>query len=229
MNWTPFFVAIIIAGSMGVGAFFFYKMLVEQAEAISKQLGVASELAAKVSLSALQHLSKIAERPIPATIHQQNLGLLPVHDLQAVVGARTIAPRSDATIQLEPVRCAWFKGRAIRVVSYVDGMPSVEQRVTIGRCEVSNAPMFQWSGDGWSYASRDGTTSLGLPSDVFAAPPGHAVGIEIAAFSDLANRSRLEFSVRNDNPHAVRVCIEIYGEILGSNPHNRNVEDQHEG
>jgi hypothetical protein len=95
----------------------------------------------------------------------------------------------------------------------VDGMPSVEQRVTLGRCEVNNVPMFQWSGEGWKYVQVDGQSSLGIPSDVFAAPPGHAVGIDIPPFSDLMNKATLEFSVRNDNPHPVRVCIEAYGEI----------------
>lgn len=212
-------VLVAIAGTLGAGGYLLFRMLDErfrQLEGTAAAAGAAGIGMAAKLVSALEALAR--PRPVAARIHQQNDGLIPVHNLQAVVGARTIPPGADGMVRLEPMRCPWFKAKAIRVLAHVDGMPSVEQRVTIGRCEVSQAPMFQWSGDGWAYAQRDGLTSLGIPSDVFAAPPGHAVGVDIAAFSDLTNRCPLEFSVRNENPHAVRVCIEAYGEMLQQPP-----------
>lgn len=207
-------VLLVLAATLGAGGYLAYKRIATLVDTSTKQLGVPAIVVIQNLERIAKSLDTISKTPVGATIHQQNVGLIPVHDMQAVVASKTIAPGAEAMIRLEPVRASWFKGRAIRVLAYVDSMPSIEQRVTIGRCEVNSMPMFQWSGS-WTYTKGPTeTTSLGLPSDVFAAPPGHGIGIDLAIFSDLANRSPLEFSVRNENPHAVRVCIEIYGEIL---------------
>lgn len=143
-------------------------------------------------------LEILGRRPISASIHHENAGLVAVHEMQAVVGWVTIAANSSARLQLEPRYAAWFKATAFRVAACVEGVPAAEQRVVIERCELNDAPLFHWSG-------------VGISSDVFAAPPGHAVGVDIPRFSDLANKMPLRFVLRNENPHPVRVCIEAFG------------------
>ncbi len=206
-----------IAGTLGAGGYLLFRMLDQRFRQLEGTAAAAGAAGIGVVAKIVGALEAIAKRPHAAAIAVQREGLVAVHDMACIVGWGVVPPGQTIAITVAPVRADLFQVKAMRMHAHVVDLPSVEQRVVIVSGEVNQCPQFHWSGSTWSYGLRGSppaNSNACLPSDVFAAPPGFAIGVSMAPCTNAQLIQTLVIQVRNDNPHPVRVAIEGYGEPL---------------
>jgi hypothetical protein len=221
-------VLIVLAATLGAGGY----LVVQRRERALEQRYSAFVIAASGGFQAAMQvlngirtdMALIATRPIPASIERNIVrceALRPVHNMQCIVGEAVVQARSEAHVPVAPRRADCFHVKALRMTVHAEGLPSVDQRVRITNVDINHVPQFDWC------RGYNEHGPAGVVSDMFATPPCFAVAVEIGVSTTDNLIQYLRFTVRNDNPHAVRIIIEGYGEAV--NPNVPRVEGSSEG
>lgn len=133
-----------------------------------------------------------------------------------------LAPGQSLGFEVGPTRTPAIFVEMIRMDVRAKAFPSVHQRVELLTLEINDQPQFDWSRPrSCSYSRDQRNEEYGVSSDVFAAPPGHAVPVELSSAVTTTNwMQALGVVARNDNPTPVLLTVDLFGEATDAQVQN---------
>ncbi len=197
-------VLLVLAATLGAGGYLFYAMLEKRLRGIDDGL---NDFGATVEGSLEKLQLQVAIQPDRAIMPPPDFnGLVSVGGADCISKKATIRAGATFRITLGPVRSNYLRGKAMRILVYAEGHPSIEQRAEIHAVELNCCP--QWHNSGCTPRS----------TETFSAPPGFAVAFEFHdGISSESLVTPLVVEIANPNPNNIVVLIEVYGEAMEIN------------